>query len=421
MNRQASASWRTRGAFATGDAIKTSQTVLYLTPVIPATTGNGLAMRAGMVLQVLAAQHRVFLLVVALYATPAIVVAPELAVRCQGTAIVRRPSLLPRVPSERSRRPTRRLSWKEWKEWIEAAGNAFRGVRFDIVHVFRLVTLPMANPYFEQSSLHRPKRHLDLDDIESISRSRIATLYRSNGNAAMARFEESEAKRCEALEEAILHDFDRVYVCSQADRAVLQPRARAELCLLPNAVHLPEPCPAKRRQSPFTFLFVGSLGYYPNEDAVIHFCREILPLIHRRASCAFRFLIVGPNAPQSVTELSQLPEVEVIGGVPDLAPWYREADAVVVPIRAGGGTRIKVLEAFSYGRPVVSTSIGIEGVDADDRIHVLIGDTPEAFAERCLQLMAEPELADQLATNSLSLVKHAYTIEAVTRTLFGSA
>lgn len=386
-------------------------TILYICPVIPATTGNGLAMRAGMVLQALAAQYRVFLLVVPLYPSPAGPLPPELAALCQATAIVRRPS--PRPPVLQ----TRDGQARERQEWIEAAGKALRGVRFDIVHVFRLATVPFASPYLKRRGLKRPKRHLDLDDIESVTRRRIAALYRLNGNAAAARFEDNEARRGEALEHAVLRDFDRVYICSHADRAILQPHARAELCVLPNAVRLPESLPVELGRREFTMLFVGTLGYYPNEDAVMYFCREVLPLIRQQATRAFRFRIVGPNAPQSVTELSQLPEVEVIGGVPDMAPWYREADAVVVPIRAGGGTRIKVLEAFSYGRPVVSTSIGIEGIDAQDGEHMLIGDMPVTFAERCLQLMAEPQLADQLATNALSLVKGAYTIEAATRTL----
>lgn len=368
-------------------------------------------MRAGMFLRVLAAQHRVSLLVVPLYPSPAGPLPPDLAARCKATAVVRRPSPPPSLPS------TRDSQARERQEWIEAAGAAYRGVRFDIVHVFRLATLPFASPYLKPGRLNGPKKHLDLDDIESVSRRRIAALYQLNGNHAMAEVEEREARRSQALENTVLRDFDRVYVCSQADRTVLQPRARAELCVLPNAVRLPEPCPAKRHQPSFTFLFVGTLGYYPNEDAVIFLSEQILPLIRQKASCAFRFIIVGTGPSEGVKALSRLPEVEVIGAVPDVAPWYRQADVVVVPIRAGGGTRIKVLEAFSYGRPVVTTSVGIEGIDARDGEDILIEDTPAAFAARCLQLMADPQLGDQLATNALSLVKRGYTIEAVT-TLF---
>src|SRR5205814_10238117 len=101
--------------------------------------------------------------------------------------------------------------------------------------------------------------------------------------------------------------------------------------------------------------------------------------------------------------------------VPDAAPCYRAADAIVVPVRAGGGTRIKVLEAFSYRRPVVSTSIGIEGIDAHDAEHVLLADTADVFAEQCVRLMRDAALAERLTEDALSLVKRAYSLEAVAR------
>jgi glycosyltransferase involved in cell wall biosynthesis len=241
-----------------------------------------------------------------------------------------------------------------------------------------------------------------------------------NGNRQMAELEEGAARRGEDREDAVLRDFDRVYVCSEVDRASLRPRARAELCILPNAVRLPQPSAAGPRQIPFTFLFVGSLGYYPNEDAAIYFCQEVLPLLRRQARSPFRCVIVGTGAREAVTGLGRLPEVEVVGAVPDVGPWYREANVVVVPIRAGGGTRIKILEAFSYRRPVVTTSVGIEGIDAQDGVHVLIGDTPAAMARRCLRLMDEPELVGRLSHHAFLLLQRSYTIEAVTATFLAT-
>jgi glycosyltransferase involved in cell wall biosynthesis len=107
----------------------------------------------------------------------------------------------------------------------------------------------------------------------------------------------------------------------------------------------------------------------------------------------------------------------MIGEVPDIAPWYQNSTAVVVPVRAGGGTRIKVLEAFSHRRAVISTSIGMEGVDAVDDEHVLIANTPELFAERCVRLMADRVLRDRLAENAFSLFRHCYSAVAIKRTI----
>jgi glycosyltransferase involved in cell wall biosynthesis len=287
---------------------------------------------------------------------------------------------------------------------------------FDTVHVFRLAMLPFARPYSGASG-GWPRRHLDMDDVESTTHARLAELYRLNGNGVMARFEEEEARRAEALEAAVLREFDRLYVCSEEDKDALHRRTRAQVCVLPNALPLPGPLPPRPGEAPFTFLFVGTLGYYPNEDAILHFCAEVLPRIRRDAARDFRVTIVGTGATPAIRSLAALPDVRLIGAVPDVAPWYGAADAVVVPVRAGGGTRIKVLEAFSYRRPVVSTSIGIEGIAARAEEHVLVGDTPAALADQCLRLMADPRLAERLTTAAYALFTRAYTLEAVARSL----
>ncbi len=119
----------------------------------------------------------------------------------------------------------------------------------------------------------------------------------------------------------------------------------------------------------------------------------------------------------AVNALRDVPEVQLVGAVPDLAPWYSSADAVLVPLRAGGGTRIKVLEAFAHRRPVVSTAVGAEGTAARDEEHLLLGDTPETFARQCARLMAEPDLGEQLAARAFDLFSRTYTTAAVARAL----
>lgn len=377
-------------------------------------------MRAGMVLQALAERHRISLLVVPLvppYGTP---VPAAIADLCHRTAVL---SISPTGSKPRTSL-LRSLAQRFGRslhppvdDTVEETTPAFRDVPFDVVHVFRLYMLPYARPYLGTLDGRGPQRYLDLDDIESTTRRRLADVYRLAGDTAMARMEEAAAQRCAALEDDVLRDFDRVYVCSERDKNELQGRSIAQVGVLPNAVPIPHPAGSKRVNTPFTFLFVGTLGYYPNEDAVRYFCRDVVPLIRQAASEDFRVTILGAGATRAIQKLTRKPQVRVIGAVPDVAPWYRDADAVVAPIRAGGGTRIKILEAFSYRRPVVSTSIGIEGIDARDGEHVLVGDTPDAFAERCVQLMSDPHLAVRLATNAYALFLRSYTPEAVTRAL----
>jgi len=372
--------------------------LLYIAPVIPMLTGNGLAMRAGAVLEAVARWCDVDLLVARLY-PPFLPAVPEpFAGLCRRTAVVSQWSP-PRDPQ--ARRP-----------WL--------GSHYDLVHVFRLAALPFSRPYLG-GLFRRPRRHLDLDDLESLTRRRLAALYRSNGHHDLAAREEAEAACSEPLEAEALRRFDRVYVCSAHDRRLLESRgrARAELCVLPNAVRRPPPVPAPPAEGPFRFLFVGTLGYYPNEDAVRYLCCEIVPRLRELAGARFAVTIAGAGAPKSLEQAAGVPQIQFLGEVPDLHPLYAQAHAILAPLRAGGGTRIKVLEAFSYRRPVIATPAAIEGIEARPEEHVLIGDTAAAIARQAARLIAAPELCETLARNAAALFERRYTIEALASLLAG--
>jgi len=387
--------------------------LLYVSPVIPDLTGNGLAMRAGMVLQALAGLYEVSLLVPQLY-PPFLDTVPEaIGGLCRAAVVARGlPAPIPAALAAPLRRRwfgLRRAAAQHFRWPVDQAASAFRGTSFDVVHVFRLAMLPYARPYFRATDGEPPKRHLDLDDIESVTRRGLAALYRSNGAHPMALYEERKAEEYRALEDEVLSSFDRVYVCSTQDRERLHERSRAELRVLPNAVRVPTALPDAPADQPFTCLFLGTLGYYPNEDGVRYLCSEILPHVRQQAGRALRVNIVGTGGRDSLRQMVAESGAQFIGAVPNVEDWYRTANAVVVPIRAGGGTRIKVLEAFAYRRPVVTTSVGIEGIDARDGEHVLVADTPESFAECCVRLMNDRELVERLTGNAHQLFLRAYT------------
>ena len=396
--------------------------LLYLSPVVPATSGNGLAMRSGMVLQLLSKHYSVSLLVVRLYPPYDAPLPTTIARLCSQAVLVseRRTAQKPLlVPVQQVLTRFGRAIGDEpplARTQMEEAEMAFKNDSFDVVHVFRIAMLPFARSYIEAPG-QTSQRHLDLDDVESTTHRRLAELYRLNGKNNLARVEDVRAEQADVLESQVLGSFDRLYVCSEEDKARLLSRTGSQICVLPNALSLPGPLPSKRSSRPFTFIFVGTLGYYPNEDAVLHFCTEVLPLIRRASRQPIRVMIVGTGATAAIRQLSDLPEVELIGPVPDVAPWYGRADTAIIPVRAGGGTRIKVLEAFCHECPVVSTSIGIEGIAARAEEQVLIGDTPEALAEQCLRLMADPALADRLATSAAALFRRSYTFQAVAQNL----
>jgi glycosyltransferase involved in cell wall biosynthesis len=434
--------------------------LLYVSPVVPLSSGNGLAMRAGTVLRILTEWYRIRLLVFPLYVPGAVPVPAELEGLCEGTAVVpiaelpqggggawadRAPGL---PPSETEPAGGEGGLFGRLRRRSGPANETqlpFSDLSFDVVHIFRLVTVRLANPYLMPSthgSPARARRHLDLDDIESRTMQRVAALYRENGQLAMAARTEAEAGGALAWENAVLPQVDRVCVCSETDRREIltrlstpnqpaklppaqtgvPPGAGPEVCVLPNAVAVPDvgppawkPVGASHASMPFVFLFVGTLGYYPNQDALWYFCNRVWPLIRRDARVEVELIAVGAGMFAGRTALSRVPCVQVLGEVPEVETMYRRAHAVIVPVRAGGGTRIKVLEAFGYRRPVVSTSVGIEGIEAMNEEHVLLGDTPEDFARQCLRLTDDSALRERLTQNAFSLFTRAYTLEAVAR------
>ncbi len=158
-----------------------------------------------------------------------------------------------------------------------------------------------------------------------------------------------------------------------------------------------------------TSIFVGNLSYGPNVDGARWLCEEVLPLLDRPTVA-----LVGSGPGPDVLELAADPRVTVAADVPDIAPWYRSASVAVVPIRAGGGTRIKVLEAFAHRRPVVATTAGAHGLElAGSDGPIVTADTAGAFAAACRRLLDQPALAASLAERGAEVVLTMSTVDAV--------
>ena len=394
--------------------------MLYCSPVLPALTGNGLAMRAGTVLRALAERYRVSLLVVPLYWSPAESLPPEIAACCRQVIVaegsIPKPSDYDRSSGGTGSRAQHLVS--AWGRRRSSESSAFRDEPFDVVHVFRLATVRYVRPWLIRR-IGGPALHLDLDDVESTTRRRIAERYAETGQSELAAAERAEADSAIQAEARLLHDFDRVYVCSGGDREALEARretgAASRTEILPNALPMREPPGPPPNEAPFTFLFIGTLGYFPNEDAIVTFCRDVLPPLRRMATRPFRVVVAGIGVTSAIRALSTNPEVDVVGAIDDVADAYRQAHAAIVPIRAGGGTRIKILEAFAYRRPVVATPIGVEGIAARHDEHVLIADEPSDLARECARLIASPELGDRLARHAAELFEADYSFEAIVR------
>ncbi len=161
-----------------------------------------------------------------------------------------------------------------------------------------------------------------------------------------------------------------------------------------------------------TLVFVGSMDWQPNIDGVLWFAEKILPLVRRGASCC-RFVVVGRNPTQAILDLAVPGNgVYVTGTVEDVRPYLTEAAIVVVPLRYGGGTRLKILEAFAMELPVVSTTLGCEGIVYRDGRHLLVADDPEEFARKCCHLLDDADGAAKIAGQArlLALEKYSWRV-----------
>lgn len=163
-----------------------------------------------------------------------------------------------------------------------------------------------------------------------------------------------------------------------------------------------------------TILHLGTMFWPPNVTGVLWFAREVLPRVHAQMPDA-RFVIVGKNPPPEVQALTADKRIEVAGYVPDATPYLAATDVFVVPLHAGGGMRVKILDAWLWGQPVVATAVGAEGINVRDGENILIADEPDAFAAATLRLLVDPILNARVRAAGRAWVEETYAWQRVYR------
>jgi polysaccharide biosynthesis protein PslH len=185
--------------------------------------------------------------------------------------------------------------------------------------------------------------------------------------------------------------------------------------VVPNGVDIENFRPSPGVADPDNIVFVGVMHYRPNVDAALYFIHEILPHVVQARPRAM-FTIVGGGAPDELRRLAG-PNVVLADTVPDTRPYLNQAGVLVVPLRMGSGTRLKVLEGLAMGRPLVTTSLGCEGIEAVHGEHLLVADDPIEFARSVLRVLGDPELAATLGRQGRTLVEARYNWSSVLRNL----
>lgn len=184
---------------------------------------------------------------------------------------------------------------------------------------------------------------------------------------------------------------------------------------VPTGVDFETFTPCLETREPSTLAFVGAMDWHANIDAVNYFAREVFPAVKEEFPSA-KFLIIGRNPGKAVRNLAEeIPGIEFSGTVPDVLPWLHRAAAMVLPLRIGGGTRIKVYEAIAAGVPVVSTSVGVEGLDLDDTCHFRRADTTANFVSAISEILQSPAKAGAMASQALEHIRSQYNWNAVSQ------
>ena len=290
---------------------------------------------------------------------------------------------------------------REMREAVEREASAA-----GLIHACRLWVVPNLERVLWDRGVKR-RFVLDLYDVETITRSRM--LRMTPGPSWRRRlFERLDLLRVKAYQAKVLARSTRFFVCSRQDQARF-PGDKA--VVIPNGATVPI-SPLPEEGDGRTILAVGLLSYEPNVDALRFFVREIFPRI-RAALPDAHLLVVGRDPTPEVLSLHDGRTIEVAGSVPSMEPYYRRATISVVPLRVGGGTRLRILESFAMGRAVVSTGIGCEGLEAVRGEHLLVADEAPLFAEACITLLREPARRHTLAGAARSLVEQEYTWEAI--------
>lgn len=297
-----------------------------------------------------------------------------------------------------------------FKEMAQALRKILAEESFDFI-VIEGIWLAIYWPIIRQSPV---RKVLNLYDLESGLLRRHAAVLPPGLRRWICL---NSAARMENLEKRLPREANLIWTVSEKERQHLLSQSPAlPVYLAPNGVD----CDIIRPLPPVSgkeIIFVGSFNYYPNLDGVQYFVDQVMPEVLKRCPDAI-FRMVGRQPDARVMALHNPPSLIVTGQVDDLMPCYRAAQVCVIPLRSGGGTRLKILEAMAYGRPVVSTTIGAEGIDVEHNRNILIADSPAEMAEAVCRILKDPALARNLAEEGRRLVESRYAWKSIADSMY---
>jgi len=278
--------------------------------------------------------------------------------------------------------------------------------RFDIVHVDHLHMAYYGKFIKEKFGLPVVLREYN---VESTIWERY---YRGISNPLVKAYARLQFKKVYKYESRIVENFDRCFMITEKDKERIQgmnPRVKA--CVIPAGVDISYFHPMDVPIEPYSIVSVASMEWLPNVEGILWFYTTIWPLVKEKILQA-KLYIVGKNPPIEVERLAGK-DIIVTGFVRDVREYMAKATIFIVPLRSGGGMRIKILNALAMGKAVVSTSVGCEGIDVENGRNICVADTEEEFAERIIELLEDESKRKKLGENGLNLVREKYQWERI--------
>jgi polysaccharide biosynthesis protein PslH len=255
----------------------------------------------------------------------------------------------------------------------------------------------------------------------------IERMSHFEGNLLKRAFARLEWRKLKKYELAACREFDAVFTVSEEDETTLESQGIDNVTTVPIGVDMDEFRKVDLNLNSKTILSLGTMSWPPNIDSMHYFCNEIYPLIKKKHRDV-KLVIAGNNPPASIRALAAKDSsITVTGFVEDTRALASDCAAFIVPLRIGSGVRVKILNAMAMGLPIVTTSVGCEGMSVENGYNVVVADSPEEFAGAVNSLIELPDFRTNIAVHAQSLVlqKHAWhdillTVDRTLASLFGS-
>jgi len=297
------------------------------------------------------------------------------------------------------------VSWLESKEFAKKLNALLSNNHFDIIHVD---TISLA-PYV--SNLKNVKVVLNHHNIESAMMLRRAE---NENNLFKKLYFYQEGIKLQKLEREICNKFDLNITCSDLDSERLKSVAGVTDCIsIPNGVDLDYFQPMATQIKPKSLVFAGGLSWYPNLDAMTFFLKSVWPELVRQVP-DISLTVIGKNPPAWMLDMQkEYSNLYVTGFVDDVRPYLAEAQIYICPIKDGGGTKLKVLDALAMGKALIADAIACEGIDVVNNESVIFASTPTEYIEKIKFLIAHPAIAEELSLNGVQLIKDLYGFQSI--------